>query len=209
MIPLGLLLGLIGAYLLGSLPFGYWAARLRGTNIRETGSGNIGATNVLRTLGPGVAVPVLLLDAGKGYFGAAMAAALAARFGGDPALAAVLGGLAAFAGHNWSFLLGFSGGKGVAAAAGAAVYLIPVPLAAGVVTVVLVVALTRYVSLGSIVAVTVAALLTVFGTYPLAHKVFAVVAASVIVYRHRANIRRLLAGTEARFGQRIKPGRGA
>ncbi len=206
MIPLGALLGMAIAYVLGSLPFGYWVARVRGVDIQKVGSGNTGATNVLRALGPKAAIPVLLLDVGKGFGGAWLGQTLAAALGGDPSLAAVLGGLAAFAGHNWSLFLHFTGGKGVSAGAGAALYLLPVGVALGVTVFVLTIAITRYVSLGSILAAASVGVFTLLGPYPADRKVFALLAAVLIVYRHRANIGRLLAGTEARFGQRLSAG---
>jgi len=191
------------AYLLGSMPFGVWFARSRGVDIQRIGSGNTGATNVLRALGPRAAIPVLLLDVGKGFFGAMLAQRLAVSLGGDPGVAAVLGGLAAFSGHNWSFMLGFTGGKGVAAAAGAALYLLPQVVLVGVGVFVATAALTRYVSLGSILAAATVAGITLAGAYPLERQMFALVGAGVIIYKHRANIKRLLAGTESRLGERV------
>lgn len=203
MITLGTLLGVVLAYLLGSLPFGFWFARAKGLDITKVGSGNTGATNVLRALGPRSAVPVLLLDVGKGYLGCWLGYALSVSLGGNASLGAVLGGLAAFSGHNWSFLLGFRGGKGVAAAAGAAIYLLPGPVVLGIGVFVTVIALTRYVSLGSILGALSVAIYAVLGPFALERRVFAVVLALLIIYKHRPNIQRLLAGTESKFGDRI------
>lgn len=202
-----MLIGALAAYLLGSMPFGYWAARARGVDIRSVGSGNIGATNVLRALGPRAAAPVLVMDMLKGFLGAAAGVWCAGRFGGGASLGAVVGGLAAFSGHNWSFLLGFRGGRGVATGAGAALYIMPQAVLLGLAVVVVTVAVTRYVSLGSILAASAVALYALLGAMPPEKKLFAVLAAAVIVYRHQPNIGRLLAGTEAKFGQRLgRPG---
>jgi glycerol-3-phosphate acyltransferase PlsY len=203
-IRLGTVLGVILAYLLGSLPFGFWFARARGINITQVGSGNIGATNVLRALGPRAAIPVLLLDAGKGYFGAWIGYGVSVALGGNPGLGAVLGGLAAFAGHNWSVFLGFRGGKGVAAAMGAALFLLPVPVLVGIGVAVLTVVLTRYVSLGSMLGALSVSLYALVGPFALERKLFALAATAVIIYKHRGNIERLLQGREARFGQRVR-----
>lgn len=204
MIRLGTILGVILAYLLGSLPFGYWFARAKGINITQIGSGNIGATNVLRALGPRAAIPVLLLDAGKGYFGAWIGYGSSVALGGSPGLGAVLGGLAAFAGHNWSVFLGFRGGKGVAAAMGAALFLLPGPVLVGIGVAVLTVVVTRYVSLGSMLGAVSVSLYTLIGPFALERKLFALAATAVIIYKHKGNIERLLQGREARFGQRVK-----
>jgi len=202
---LALLLSAAAAYVIGSLPFGFWLAKARGIDIQKVGSGNIGATNVLRALGPRAAVPVLVMDVLKGFVGAALGARIAGLAGGDPSLAAVVGGLAAFAGHNWSFLLGFKGGRGVATGAGAALYLLPAGVLLGVAVLVLVVIITRYVSLGSILAATTVGLYTLVTPFPLEKRIFAVAAVSIIIYKHRPNIGRLLAGTESKFGQRVGP----
>jgi glycerol-3-phosphate acyltransferase PlsY len=200
---LGVVAGAILAYLLGSMPFGYWVARARGVDIQKVGSGNIGATNVLRALGPRAAVPVLTMDVLKGFFGAGLASWTALAMGGSPSLGAVAGGLAAFAGHNWSFLLRFTGGRGVATGAGAALYIMPGAVALGLVVVVVTVALTRYVSLGSLLGAASVATYALLGGFTVEEKIFAVLAAAVIVYKHRPNIGRLLAGTESKFGQRV------
>lgn len=199
---MALLLSAAAAYLIGSLPFGFWLAKARGIDIQKVGSGNIGATNVLRALGPRAAAPVLLMDVLKGYAGAALAAQIASAAGGNPSLAAVIGGLAAFSGHNWSFLLRFSGGRGVATGAGAALYILPLGVLLGVSVFLVVVAVTRYVSLGSILAAASVAAYVLAVPFPPEKRIFAVLAASIIVYKHRPNIRRLISGTESKLGQR-------
>jgi len=197
---MSLVLAVLGSYIGGSIPFGFIAGRLLGIDVRRHGSGNIGATNVLRVMGPAAAVPVLLLDAAKGigavYLGRILAPGL------DPAWVGTLAGMAAIIGHNWSIFLGFRGGKGVATSAGVALVLIPRYILYGLIIFVVVIALTRYVSLGSLVAAAVTAMYVLIGPTPLAYKLFAAVGAGFIIIRHRANIKRLMTGQEARLGQR-------
>ena len=188
-------------YLLGAVPFGFLAGRFfAGVDIRAVGSGNIGATNVLRTLGPLPAVLVLVLDAAKGWF--AVAGAQWLGFGDWGTAGAAV---AAVAGHNWPVFLGFRGGRGIATALGVLIALAP-PVAGILVCVfVAVVALTRYVSLGSIIAAVLVPVLLVLGNRPLPHALAGITLAVWAVWRHRPNIARLLAGTEHRFGQRVDP----
>lgn len=203
---MGVALGLLVGYLAGSLPFAYLAGRLlKGVDLRTVGSGNLGATNVYRTLGAGPAVVVLLLDAGKGALPAALLPGLmlppdagaGARLGAGLAF-----GVAAIAGHAKPlFLLFRGGGKGVATAAGVFGALAPVALAGAVAVFAAVLAATRYVSLGSMLAALVLPVLVWLtqGSTP----VFwvAVAVALFIVWTHRANIGRLRAGTESRIGR--------
>lgn len=190
---------LVFSYILGSVPFGYLAGKLKGVDIRSGGSGNIGATNTLRMLGPGFGIGVLILDVLKGVAAGWMGLQLVAEAGPWTGVAA---GLLAVAGHNWSIFLGFKGGKGVATSFGFALYLMTLPSLVGFSTFLAVVALTRYVSLGSILgaaAVLIAALLT---AQPLPYLLLAIVAALFILIRHRSNVERLLKGTENRFSFR-------
>jgi len=187
----------LGCYLLGAIPFGYLIGRTMGVDVRNFGSGNIGATNVYRVLGR-VAFLVLALDVGKGL----AAAALGVRyFPGQPWLQ-IGAGFAAVVGHNWPVFLRFRGGKGVATTAGVFLYLMPVPLVLAVLAFILTVAASRYVSLGSLVLGTVVALGSSLIPFPAAYRWAAWVMLLVIIYRHRANIQRLLRGTELRLGQR-------
>ncbi len=196
-------LALLLSYLVGSVPFGFITGRLLGVDVRRHGSGNIGATNVLRVVGPAAAVPVLLLDASKGiaavYLGRALAPGL------DPAWAGTLAGMAAIAGHNWSVFLGFKGGKGVATSAGVAMVLIPWSVVVGLIVFLATILITRYVSLGSLLAAAATAVYVLAVAAPLPFKVFGVAGAVFITVRHRSNIKRLLAGQEARLGQRAGP----
>ncbi len=212
------------SYLLGSIPFGYLLVRIfRGEDVRATGSGNIGATNVARTGSKGLAVTTLLLDALKGYAAVMFAFWLAEkqRFGATlstglydrattPAISShtvfFLAALAAFVailGHVFTVWLRFKGGKGVATAAGAFIALAPRAMLVVFVIFILIVALTRYVSLGSIVA-GAAFPLCVWWLNPAERSsgpILFVIAASslLVIVRHKDNIRRLLAGTENRF----------
>ena len=182
----------VTAYLLGSIPFGFLAARLAGTDITKKGSGNIGATNVLRTLGVAYAIPVLLLDAGKG----ALAAYVGLKFMNMGILGAIIPGALAIAGHNWSMFLKFKGGRGVAATAGVALVAFPLILAIAVGVFVLVVVITKYVSLGSILAVWSAFFMSLFPGQGTAVRVAVFILSIVITYQHRSNIKRLMSGTE-------------
>ena len=185
-------------YLAGSVPFAFLMARRRGVDLRRVGSGNVGATNVLRTSGAASAIAALCLDAAKG----AVAVIVAERLAGAPA-APVAAGLAAVIGHMHPVWLRFRGGKGVATAAGAFLVLAtPAVLVAGAVFAVAT-WITRYVSVGSIVAAVALAAATVASGAPAAVSVGASIAALIIVHGHRANLGRLVAGTERRIGQRI------
>jgi glycerol-3-phosphate acyltransferase PlsY len=190
-------LGLAIAYLLGDIPFGYLLVKLTtGRDVRASGSGNIGATNVLRTTGRAAGVATLLLDIAKGYLAVWLEGRLT---GGNPAWMSAAA-LAVMIGHSYPVFLRFRGGKAMASFVGAWLCLTPLPLAAVLVVFVVMAAWTRRVSLGSIVGA---------GTFPLAvwliaHPpatvvVAAILSGALIVYRHRENIARLRAGTESVF----------
>ncbi len=191
------------AFLLGSIPTGYLVARAKGVDIRQHGSGNIGATNVFRTLGKPLGVLVFFLDALKGF----AAVWLAARFGGPSAWPSILAAVAAIAGHNYTPWLGFKGGKGIATSAGVLIALMPWAVLAIAVVWFGVFFATRYVSLASICAsaalpVAVGALwfYGCGGSAPLLG--FSVLIAALAIWRHRSNIQRLMAGTEHRFDRK-------
>ena len=188
-------LAVLGGYVLGSLPFAYWVPRLfRGEDIRKKGSGNVGASNVFRVYGRSLGVPVALLDLAKGF----AAASLGLWVGG--ALIGVLAGAAAMLGHARPVFLRFEkGGKMAATAGGATFALAPLVAFCCVGIWLLTFALTRYASVATIAtAVGLVVLVVVFG-YPWPIVVFAVAGAVAVVAMHRANIRRLFAGTEHRF----------
>jgi acyl phosphate:glycerol-3-phosphate acyltransferase len=191
------LIAIVAAYLIGGIPFGYLIVKLTtGRDVRSLGSGNIGATNVLRTTGRGVAVVTLLLDILKGI-GAVW---LADRLTYHSVLWMSAAALAVIFGHAFPIFLKFRGGKAVASFIGAFLYLTPLPLLAVLILFVAVVVATRYISLGSIVAA---------GSFPFAvwlilHPpapvlIAAFVSGAFIVYRHRANIERIRAGNEYPF----------
>jgi glycerol-3-phosphate acyltransferase PlsY len=186
-------------YLAGSIPFAFLAGRaLRGIDIRQSGSGNVGAANVLRTSGVVAAIGVLLLDMAKGA-GAVLWAERLASGGAAPAAA----GLAAVVGHLYPVWLRFRGGKGVATAAGAFSILAPVAMVPAAALFVATVWLTRYVSLGSIVASAALGPIAFGLGGSSAAATAACTAAALIVFRHRSNIARLRAGTERRIDQRV------
>ncbi len=193
--------GLVAAYVIGSTPFAYFAGRLlRGIDLRQHGSGNLGATNVYRTLGAPAAIIVLLLDAAKG---ALPVLAFPALTGAAGSWWPAVFGMAAILGHVRPYAGVFKGGgKGVATASGVFAALAPVPFAASFATFVVVVSLTRYVSLGSMLGAAALALTVVvrdgIGS-PLGAVALAL--AAFVVWTHRANIGRLRRGEESRLGR--------
>lgn len=193
--------GLLAAYLIGSTPFAYVAGRLlRGIDLRQHGSGNLGATNVYRTLGAPAAVAVLLLDAAKGALPVLAFPSLTGH--GGPWWAAA-SGIAAVIGHVRPYFGVFKGGgKGVATASGVFAALAPIPFAAAFATFVLVVALTRYVSLGSMLgAATLAATVAIRDGIASPLGATAIAIAVFVVWTHRTNIGRLRRGEESRLGR--------
>jgi glycerol-3-phosphate acyltransferase PlsY len=181
-------------YLLGACPFGYWAGRLRGVDLRREGSGNTGGTNAVRVLGPRWGVPVIVLDILKGT----AAVLVAAQLGGTGS--EVLAAAAAVVGHTFSVFLGFrGGGKAVATGAGAMFGLAPA-IAAGVFVLWIVLGLvTRYVSVASMVSAVAFVVASVVTGEPWPVVAFTLFGAGVVFWRHRANIARLRNGTENRL----------
>jgi glycerol-3-phosphate acyltransferase PlsY len=186
------------AYLLGSIPFSFAVARVFGVkDVREVGSGNVGATNVMRSAGKTAGAIAFLLDASKG----AAAALVAQRLPG-PAWLPPAAAAAAVVGHMYPVWLGFRGGKGVATGAGAFLPLAPLAAAVGVVTFVVVALATRYVSLGS-VAGTIGVAATSFAIgAPAAVSWTATLVGALIVWKHRANLQRIAGGRENRIGEK-------
>ena len=192
------------AYLLGSIPFGLILVRAaRGEDVRLTGSGNIGATNVARAGGARLGIATLILDALKGYLAVALAIAASHRYNGlDLGLAAALAALFAILGHVFPVWLRFRGGKGVATAVGAFVGLAPRAVLVVLAIFILVVLISRYVSLGSIVASAVFPVLAYFlyrETSSVTDLAVMLAASWLIILKHKANIKRLLNGTENRL----------
>lgn len=185
------------SYLLGSVPFGMVFARAKGVDLRSVGSGNIGATNVLRAAGRGPAVLTLLGDALKGAAAVALARAL-----GLGAFNEGLAALAAVAGHDFSVFLRFRGGKGVATSLGAVLIYAP---QAGILTAVLwliTVVLTRYSSLGAIVSFALLPVVMLLTGQAKQKAAFAAALAALLVLKHSGNIKRLVEGTERRVGEK-------
>ena len=192
------LLGFVLGHVCGSVPSGLWLVQaFHGIDIRNYGSKNIGTTNVFRIVGPKTAVLVLIADAFKGI----LAVGIMSYFFHNPLLDVVTA-LGALLGHNYSLFLGFKGGKGVATALGLLIFMMPKVAVASFGIWLLCVLLTRYVSLGSIMAAIFTPPLAWYLGYPSAYVIFSVVAAFFVVLRHKENIHRLLTGTESK----IKPG---
>lgn len=191
------ILFVVAAYLIGGIPFGFIFVKMKtGRDVRSLGSGNIGATNVMRTTGRAAGLLTLLLDISKGF----AAVWLMARFSSTSPWWLSAAALAVMAGHAYPWFLKFQGGKAVACFIGAFAYLTPVPLIAVLLVFVIVVAVSRHISLGSILA---------GGTFPFAVWLIlhpslpiflaSLAAGSFIVYRHRGNIQRIRAGSEHVF----------
>jgi len=198
---------LLGSYLLGSIPFGYLAGRLQGIDIRQAGSCNVGATNVVRVLGKGYGYPVFALDCSKGF--AAVKIAMLMATGrppewNSPEIFGILAAICSVLGHLYPPWLKFKGGKGVATSAGALLALTPVATLIGVAIWIIVFWLTRYVSLASLTAAVVLPIVILVVSSPDQNKrkplvYSSVCVAAVVVWRHRSNLSRLIRGTEPRF----------
>ncbi len=186
---------LLAGYLIGSFPTGYFVAKAYGVNIQKVGSGNIGATNVLRSVGLWPAVLVVLADPLK-----AMLAILIADIMGVSEWGLVLAGLAAVLGNNFNVFLGFRGGKGVATSLGVGLAIVPVVTLAAAAIGVLTIALGRYVSLGSVVALFSAPLFLVMRTFSVPQLFLVLMLLLLVVVRHWENIKRLSDGVERRLG---------
>jgi glycerol-3-phosphate acyltransferase PlsY len=191
------LLAILVAYLIGSIPFGFLLTRLTtGQDVRTHGSGNIGATNVLRTAGRAAGIATLVLDIAKGVLAVWIAALLTDNAPGWMADAA----LAVMAGHSFPIFLKFKGGKAVATFIGAFGYLMPLPLLAAVVVFLITVAATRYISAGSVMAAATFPIGVWLILHPsLTELIVSLIAGGFIVYRHKSNMERIHAGTEPTF----------
>ena len=198
------------AWFCGSLPFGYWAGKFKGIDIRQHGSGNIGSTNVLRVLGKGIGIPVFILDLLKGLLPTLFATWYMQRTVADQnvvSIVAVLSAAAAVLGHTFTFWLGGKGGKGVATSAGALIGLAPWALVIVLLVWALVLITTRYVSLASILAaialpIAMAVVMTWQHTWNSVLLGFGIVMGVLVVVRHRTNITRILQGKESRMGSK-------
>jgi glycerol-3-phosphate acyltransferase PlsY len=198
---------LIGSYLLGSVPFGHLAGRLAGIDIRKAGSGNVGATNVVRVLGKRYGYPVFALDFLKGLWAVKISMLMAPGRPPEwnsPEIVGILAAMSSILGHLYPPWLKFKGGKGVATSGGALLALTPVATLIGVAIWVIVFWLTRYVSLASITAAVVLPIVILVVSSqdqnkrkPLVYSSACV--AAVVIWRHRSNLSRLMRGTEPRF----------
>jgi len=196
----------VAAYLLGSIPAGYLVARAKGIDIRAVGSGNIGATNVFRTLGKPLGILVLVVDGLKGFAACSWLADFVVRpFAVAPdkiECLKIVAGICAVLGHNYTCWLKFKGGKGIATSAG--VFFALAPLAAGIALVTWIVAavLTRYVSIASIVAAVALPTAVWLTKDSLLLGIVTTALGLLAIFKHRDNVQRLLNGTEQRFGQK-------
>jgi glycerol-3-phosphate acyltransferase PlsY len=195
------------SYLIGSIPWGYLFARAKGVDIRQHGSGNIGAANVHRVMGKKWGYVVFLCDLLKGLLSVKLGALIDAHFQLSPVLGGVIAGIACVLGHDYSIWLRFKGGKGIATLAGAVLALFPLALVLFGVVWIVVFFIGRYTSLASICAAAtlpVAVILLVANTEPdfLWLVGFSISMAALAIWRHRGNIVRLANGTENRFGKK-------
>jgi glycerol-3-phosphate acyltransferase PlsY len=197
----------VGSYLLGSIPFGYLAGRIGGIDIRKVGSGNIGATNVVRTLGKRYGYPVFVLDFLKGFGAVKISIAIAteARLEwGSPEMFGILAAIVVVIGHSFPLWLKFRGGKGVATSAGALFGLMPLAAVIAVVIWVSVFWFTRYVSVASVITALVLPLVILIlsrlnQTHGKALFYSSLFIAAVVIWRHHSNLSRLMHGREPRF----------
>jgi acyl phosphate:glycerol-3-phosphate acyltransferase len=195
-------IGAVAGFLSGSLPFGYFAGRMRGMDIRQHGSGNIGATNVIRVLGKGIGIPVFVLDLLKG-----LGPVMVMEGRDAESWVLILTGFCAILGHMFTPWLGFKGGKGVATAAGVLLGIAWLPMLVGLGIWLGCYFLTRYVSLASMLSGAGVVGAMVFqmgrsGNWDWVQLGFGVMLALLVIFRHRANIGRLMAGTEPKSGGR-------
>jgi acyl phosphate:glycerol-3-phosphate acyltransferase len=198
----------ITSYLIGSIPSGYLVAKSQGIEIREHGSRNIGATNVLRVMGKKWGYLVFLCDSFKGFAVVKLGSLLAAYFQLSPVLGGVIAAVACILGHNYTIWLGFKGGKGIATSAGVALALFPVLIVLSVAVIWFAVFFAgRYVSLASITAAVALPCVVYFTTAKSGSDFwvlfgFSTLIGALALWRHHSNIRRLMNGTESRFGKK-------
>jgi glycerol-3-phosphate acyltransferase PlsY len=206
---LGYIVISVAAYLLGSIPTGFLVAKARGIDIRAVGSGNIGAANTFRAIGKTAGILVLLVDALKGFVAVEVCGLILKCLGiaetSDEINYRIVAGIFAILGHNYTCWLNFKGGKGIATTAG--VYLALAPLAVGIAlgVFILAVALTRYTSVGSILAAVVIPIVVWFTHDNWMLRIVTIALAVLAILKHRTNIQRLIAGTENRIEFKKKP----
>jgi acyl phosphate:glycerol-3-phosphate acyltransferase len=192
------IVAIVFGYLLGSIPFALLLTRRRGIELRNVGSRNPGAANVLRSAGVGPAVAVMLLDAAKGTVAVTAAGVIT-----DDVAVVTSAGVAAIVGHIYPVWFGFRGGKGVAAAAGVFAVLAPLATAVAALVFVVTIAATRFISAGSIAGALALPVAAAVANFPNPVVAGTLLAAAVVLVRHRDNVSRLMAGTERRIGLRL------
>jgi acyl phosphate:glycerol-3-phosphate acyltransferase len=201
----------VSAYLLGSVPFGFLVAKAKGIDIRSVGSGNIGATNAMRVLGKPAGIFVLLADTAKGYFACCLGIFICANFpfkfialeSPEVQRAMLIAGISAVLGHNYTCWLKFKGGKGIATTAGVYLALAPEALGIALVVFILTILVTRYVSVGSIVAaIALPTAVWIMTPQNIFLGIVSTALGALAIYKHKSNIQRLMAGTENRLGKR-------
>ena len=201
---LRILLGVLAAYVIGSVPTSFLVGKLKGIDVRRVGSGNVGATNVLRSVGKLPALFTLLVDILKGVIPVTLVAGL--FFSQSTPVSSgvfrVLLGLGAVLGHSWSIFLKFKGGKGVATSCGVLGALLPKETAIAVAVFFIVLWLTKYVSLGSILLSLTVPIIAALSGRDIELVILAVTLCILITYRHKPNIKRLLSGTENEIGKK-------
>lgn len=192
---------IISCYLLGSIPFGYIVGKLfKKVDIRELGSGNIGASNAFRILGPSLASLILIGDIGKGI----LSIYLVRYFNIDNLLILTIAGLVVICGHDWSLFLGFKGGKGIATTFGVVFALNPTISILAVTIWVIVLIITKYTSLSSILAMISILVFTILFKQPYEYIVFSAIIIVLSIFKHKENIKRLKLGKERKIGEKIK-----
>jgi glycerol-3-phosphate acyltransferase PlsY len=201
----------VAAYLVGSIPTGFLVAKAKGIDIRTVGSGNIGATNAMRVLGKPAGIFVLLMDALKGWIACWLGIFIGAHFSpyfDTESLAllerfAIIAGIFVVLGHNYTCWLKFKGGKGIATSVGVYLVLAPCAVLVALVVFILAVAVTKYVSVGSIAAaIALAATVWIMTPHDLLLGVVTTALGALAIYKHKSNIQRLMAGTENRLGKK-------
>jgi len=196
-----IILVILISYILGSIPFGYIISKLvKKIDIRDYGSGNIGATNTLRILGPFVASIVLIGDIGKGYF----SIYLSRLISHDSIFILTIAGLAVICGHDWSLFLKFKGGTGVATTFGVILALNPMISILAAIVWGMVIITTRYASLSSISAVISIIIFTILFKQPYEYIIFSIIILILTIFTHKENIKRLKLGNESKIGEKIR-----
>ncbi len=205
---MSLILVIITGYLLGSLPFSFWLGKFKGVDLRKVGSGNVGATNLARTVGAGWGVIGFAMDLGKGLIAVILAGHICNLFKTSAlslSILKILGGISSIIGHNWSMWINFKGGKGVATSAGVFLGLAPISLLLSIGVWVVVFILFGYVSLASIISSISLPLWMwsgIGGKVALPIIIFSCIVSILIIIRHRSNIVRLIKGKKIEFGRR-------